>query len=1140
MMSSSPKGFNLHAREEHADSDFGTPLTIDHPDLPGRRQRLFARRPYTILNPGFVPMILLPTIETLPDSVFIPDHRSAPFEAQDTLEAGGSLREGSEETSSTAPQTYSPATAEPVAENEFLHGSGSHTITETEREDNAPLRLRGGCPSDLGASLSTCGDPYGDPRPASHPITPSCPCCNMNATSTHDFVRHFRMEHANSTITPMEAAPFGCVLCECGALVKSRGFAQHQVRCTIGRLRVQHASAPGDNGAAILSATPSDITLPATVAPTTIADGQADSHRTFSAGAMDKYLSLAVLPGRHRRLPPNLVKLWIATAGRLADAFVNNPSDDSLLDFLALVKVGLVPGMRARQATAWLAQYPDVDWPKPETASTISRAPAFQAIKYVEVGRPSSAMRALEDKSPIADPTTDTFDALRALHPTEEDAQPIPRTFPCPKASPPEDDDFLLALNTFRKDTAPGLSGWTWSLLNLALKDMRVVRMFRQMAAGMLEDDCAGQSLLTAAALTPLIKATGGIRPIAVGDLVYRLCAKAILRKVFKPDQLAPFQFGVGSPAGVEPIIHLVRKVIQGDNDTDRGFQYLTSIDIINAYNTARRGVMAKSVAKFAPDLLPLFRWTYGRAAALVVRDDATFTVINATTGVRQGDNLGPLFFSIAIRSLLESLASLLGPRHRIVAYLDDIYILSPEPGILDIVSDHFDRSDLGLKVNQRKSKTLSIEHIKSHGIQMLGGFVGPNDFQAQAIQAKADGLKSVCALLPQLPSQHAFILFRMCAVPRLRHLLRTTPPEVCPEVWTGIDSIIRRVVSWFRWSPGRQDIDNTLISLPMRLGGLGIMSFTDVSPLAYQSSLELSNAVLSNFVPEIAAPANIISQHDRVSEMLVGVRRSLFDQLTDYQRGVMVENASQAGRRWLSSYPSNIAFTLTDCEIAMALRHRTLTPFSTITCGTCDKTNIAPSHDESCSSSGPQRTRRHEAVKYAVAGALKTLPNSEVEIEPLILHGASGTVGRRNDIRFSGSVEAGLGPMEFDVKVTGLGVGNNAARDSDRLFDRDPIIQAEGRAERALAAIWQEKVDRLPAFATMTVARGQFHPIIFSAGGMMDMKSARTLNNIKRKLHPGTYSHMLQSISCGLARRRGRSRAMVEGGRKDNATGFE
>jgi hypothetical protein len=60
-----------------------------------------------------------------------------------------------------------------------------------------------------------------------------------------------------------------------------------------------------------------------------------------------------------------------------------------------------------------------------------------------------------------------------------------------------------------------------------------------------------GQAILCASRLTPLRKSDGGLRPIAVGDMIYGLVTKAIIRHSNRRDFLLPYQFGVGSRGGL-------------------------------------------------------------------------------------------------------------------------------------------------------------------------------------------------------------------------------------------------------------------------------------------------------------------------------------------------------------------------------------------------------------------------------------------------------------------------------------------------------------------------------------------------------------------------------------------------------------
>lgn len=61
--------------------------------------------------------------------------------------------------------------------------------------------------------------------------------------------------------------------------------------------------------------------------------------------------------------------------------------------------------------------------------------------------------------------------------------------------------------------------------------------------------------MLRTSRLIPLKRADGSVRPIDVGELIYRLCAKALIAANFQLDFLLPFQLGVKPPGVVEPIV---------------------------------------------------------------------------------------------------------------------------------------------------------------------------------------------------------------------------------------------------------------------------------------------------------------------------------------------------------------------------------------------------------------------------------------------------------------------------------------------------------------------------------------------------------------------------------------------------------
>jgi hypothetical protein len=74
--------------------------------------------------------------------------------------------------------------------------------------------------------------------------------------------------------------------------------------------------------------------------------------------------------------------------------------------------------------------------------------------------------------------------------------------------------------------------------------------------------------------------------------------------------------------------------------------------------------------------------------------------MLESSQGVRQGDPFGPLFFSVAIRRTLDDLMRYLGPDRLLLAYLDDIYVLSPDDQAFSEVQDFFDGRGSSLQLN--------------------------------------------------------------------------------------------------------------------------------------------------------------------------------------------------------------------------------------------------------------------------------------------------------------------------------------------------------------------------------------------------------------------------------------------------------
>jgi hypothetical protein len=393
----------------------------------------------------------------------------------------------------------------------------------------------------------------------------------------------------------------------------------------------------------------------------------------------DRFLSLGDLPTVHKPLSGPSAGVFAGCVESLAEAFMAEPSDDTLFNILALPKAGLAPGLK-QGLKARLERYPRVDWPRPEpNDGTTPRTTT--AVKDVEKGRLGSAARRLAGTAAVATVDNEVVATLRDKHPAGAE-DPFGPTDGPSSGDIPSEEEIMAAFKTFKPDTSPGLSGWTHHLLATALRVLAFLKAIHTLTGLIMAGTAPGQAMLCASRLTPLRKPDGGLRPIAVGDMIYRLATKAIIRHSNRRAFLLPYQFGVGSKGGVEPVVRAVERALDGT--LDRPYTHLTSLDFSNAFNTVDRRDIAEGLRQYAPILYRAGRWAYGCTSSLVLGSPEGRHIIISAQGVRQGDPMGPLMFSLGIRSLLRDLASTLGPDRLILAHLDDIYILSPDDKALE------------------------------------------------------------------------------------------------------------------------------------------------------------------------------------------------------------------------------------------------------------------------------------------------------------------------------------------------------------------------------------------------------------------------------------------------------------------------
>ena len=519
----------------------------------------------------------------------------------------------------------------------------------------------------------------------------------------------------------------------------------------------------------------------------------------------------------------------------------------------------------------------------------------------------------------------------------------------------------------------------------------------------------------------------------------------------------------------------------------------------------------------------------------------------------------------MAVRPLLRQLELTLGDGHRVLAYLDDWYILLTTPGTLNKVYTLMDSQNTALQLNRDKCLEIALSDIAEHGLTTLGTRLGSPASQQSFLASKIDSLIESLNNLASLPHQDALLILRTCLQQDIRHLQRTMPtsPQINSQ-WARLDQALCNEVRRLRGRShrpqgDRQSLEDALIALPIRLGGLGILSHQHIAPLALAAAndaadkqinalfglepnfatqddlqpnaatlvnQELDFATHNNQEPNFAAQDNLqpnfathinqdppelatgLSQHERCEPMWQHQLQTIIPPLNDSERKLLAESASKLGRRWLNTIPFYQTLSLSNFEVSTALHYRLLAPSPLSICAWCSKSSSL-GHDELCIARPRLTVARHDSVARIIHSALKTV-DPTAKLEPHTFEGR-----RRNDIRLRGPV---IGPIDFDIKVYTL-----LAADATKTTTIPP--QGTSLTDH----ITQQSVkylDRVDRHVTLNrpLTNGRFAPLVFSAGGLMAKGTRDQIQSWKSKLKPPVFLRMESFISLALIKARARS----------------
>lgn len=488
-----------------------------------------------------------------------------------------------------------------------------------------------------------------------------------------------------------------------------------------------------------------------------------------------------------------------------------------------------------------------------------------------------AALRILTSDDTFAEPGEEVIAALRSKHPPAPDDENMP--------SPPSSGDPAPLTVTAEQVEAAivamptGSSGGLDGIRPIHLRQLvsreaaesgrrlltALTALTNTFLAGQLPE--CGRDALYGASLCALRKKSGGLRPIAVGSVYRRLAARIGARHMSSllGAELRPVQLGVGTRLGCEAAVHATRRFIEANSGTDAP-QVLVKVDVSNAFNTVRRDVFLNRIRERCPEIFPLAYQGYSAPTPLYIGN----RTITSSTGVQQGDPLGPAAFSLAIDQCARAMTSPLN-----IWYLDDATLAGPaETVATDLLTLRSSLSSVGLSLNASKCEVAFLGSPTSplHGpaldaitntltdiretqlpdLTLLGAPLTDGGLTVAVGTASAT-VERLCSRLRHLDSHTAiFFLAHYVSAPRLSYLLRSAPVYKEPHTLNCVDEVVRGTLEAVS-NVSLSDVSWEQATLPIRLGGLGVRSVERLALPCYIASSHASLPLTRSICPYLS-----------------------------------------------------------------------------------------------------------------------------------------------------------------------------------------------------------------------------------------------------------------------------------------------
>ena len=587
--------------------------------------------------------------------------------------------------------------------------------------------------------------------------------------------------------------------------------------------------------------------------------------------------------------------------------------------------------------------------------------------------------------------------------------------------------------------------------------------------------------------LVPLNK-NPGLRPIGVGEVLRRIAGKAVMliAKEDLKNSCSTVQMCAGHEAGCEAAIHSMKYVFESAES-----EAVLLVDASNAFNNINRKAILHNVRILCPILACYVNNCYRLPARLFVVGGRE---IQSCEGTTQGDPLGMAIYAIGLTPLLDQLA--FQTRAQMVAFADDLtaattirglfqwwkclieigprYGYYPEPTKSYLIVKNGDIR--GAKEHFTGTKV----QITSTGQRHLGAVIGSKEFREWYCNQKiSDWIKEISLLsdVALTEPQAAYACYVSAYQHKFTYFLRTIPG--IEDNLAPLEEVVRhRLMPAILGGHLVNDDERALLSLPPRLGGLGIKNVQESAPTDYLNSVEvtkpLCQKILGAEMNGVAKTKSEIKQ--RKNEIYKEKLELLRGKMNDEERRRNDANQESGSYNWLTALPlKEHGYDLNKEQFwdALRIRYNWELPRLASVCACGNKFNLA--HALSCKKGGFV-TIRHNEIRNITASLLNEVC-SDVRKEPPLIE----LTGEQMEERTANTTRE----ARLDISALGFWTPGQKAFFDVRVFDLNAMRYRNKELKRCYESNEDEKKKKYNQ-RVLQVENATFSPLVFSTHGGM------------------------------------------------------